>query len=895
MHRFDPVMITLRVQLLSIINIAGTIVRITSRYSMATFSPRLSPLFDNALRAARVGCILLLGSSLLASGCTSLTTGVATEPKTLGNGAVEIQGPEYQRKINTTGWLTMAGATIGGGIAGYQLNFLEVNGANGTPKKLPAVSAAITGLSAGLITYLLIGSSKSYAVPDESATEWLKNYNDRLVYVSHVSSSVGVQRITAIPLAAEPTFTPKSATDAEIFAHAFPGSSYTDDLIRRSIPKLNWTELPSLVTIFPNSPAIADVKQEYVARALTVAEAAEAADRYPELKDRAEAKAATFVKSVPDIKRFAESFPESTRLDSLVRAGIPRMSRGDIRDLITLFPRVASLPEIRRAYLDKSNSTEEIVEAARRFPELESAAEPRAAALARNARAYRTYLNTFPLGASAAAIREQLTKDLQKPENLGRNVNSELSDLAPIISPDGKTLYITRDHGQDVFGNSYQDVWFSTIDSLGEWYPVRKLPEPLNNSYSSFICSALPDGNTLLLGGAFFTNGAMQGGVFLTHRTENGWSNPEKLVIKDFYTKGRYLNYFLANDGKTLLMSLERNEGVGGNDLYVSFLQDDGVWSTPMNLGPTVNTSAMDASPFIAADGVTLYFSSGGHGGYGNNDIFVTRRLDNSWKKWSKPVNLGATINTSEWDAYYTIPASGDYAYFVSHKNSLGMGDIMRIGLPEAARPKPVILVAGRVLDAKTGKPVVAQIHYELLPQGKDIGVARSGPTTGEYKITLPSGGRYAFRAEAPGYIAVNDNLDVTTLKEYRELTRDLYLVPIEVGQTVRLNNIFFDFAKIVLRDESFPELNRMVEVLNANPTMEIEIAGHTDNVGTDESNLALSRNRANSVADYLASKGVTRARMKVQGYGMTKPLASNDTEEGRQQNRRVEIKILKR
>jgi outer membrane protein OmpA-like peptidoglycan-associated protein len=223
------------------------------------------------------------------------------------------------------------------------------------------------------------------------------------------------------------------------------------------------------------------------------------------------------------------------------------------------------------------------------------------------------------------------------------------------------------------------------------------------------------------------------------------------------------------------------------------------------------------------------------------------------------------------------------------------MGDIMRIGLPEAARPKPVILVSGRVLDAKTKQPVVAQIHYELLPEGKDIGVARSGPTTGEYKITLPSGGRYAFRAEAPGYIAVNDNLDITTLKEYRELTRDLYLVPIEVGQTVRLNNIFFDFAKTILRDESFPELNRMADLLKSNPTMEIEIAGHTDNVGTDESNLALSRNRAIAVSDYLASKGINRSRMKVQGYGMSKPLATNDTEEGRQQNRRVEVKILKR
>ncbi|MDB5032877.1 MAG: flagellar motor protein MotB [Chlorobi bacterium] len=853
-------------------------------------------MITGTLRGLRAAIAGALCGAILFSGCTSLSPALSTPPRNTSNGIVEIDRPEFQKKINTTGWLVILGTTAAGGAAGYAWNGLSVTGDNGAPRKLPGVSGAIAGVASGLIAYLLMHDSKVYPVPDDGARQWLAEYNNRLVYVSHVSSSAGVQRLTAVPASIEPTFTPKNSSDIQLFAQAFPNSRYTDSVIYRAIPKLAWTELPSLASTFPKSSAVADVKRAYVMQSLSVAEAAEAASRYPELRAEAEEQAILLVKNLDDIKTFSQAFPESRHVDSLLRVGASRMKRNEVADMIASFPNSTALPELKRQYLAQSATTEEVVEAGSRFPELKDDAEPKAASLATNSRSFRAYLSAYPKGGSAAAIRQKLEQQMLKPENLGRNINSQLSEVAPIISPDGKTLYYTRDHGQNVFGQSYQDIWYSTIDSVGDWLPARRMDAPLNNDdYSSFVCSATPDGNTLLLGGAFVVNRTVQGGVFLTHRTDKGWSYPEKVQIKDFYTNGRYLNYFMANDGKTILMSLERKEGLGENDLYVSFLQNDGTWSAPLSLGKTINTTGMEASPFLAADGATLYFSSNGHGGYGGNDIFVTRRLDNTWQKWSKPENLGAIINSPEWDAYYTIPASGDYAYFVSHKSSLGLGDIMRIGLPESARPKPVVLVSGHVLDAKTGRPVAAQIFYEILPEGKEIGIARSGPTTGDYKITLPAGSRYAFRAEAPGYIPVNDNIDVTNLKEYKELTRDLKLVPIEVGQTVRLNNIFFDFAKTALRDESFPELNRMVTTLQANPAMVIEIAGHTDNVGSDESNVALSQNRAAAVESYLESKGIARSRMSVHGYGKTKPLATNDTEDGRQQNRRVEFTIIKR
>jgi outer membrane protein OmpA-like peptidoglycan-associated protein len=274
--------------------------------------------------------------------------------------------------------------------------------------------------------------------------------------------------------------------------------------------------------------------------------------------------------------------------------------------------------------------------------------------------------------------------------------------------------------------------------------------------------------------------------------------------------------------------------------------------------------------------------------------MYMTKRQDDSWQKWSEPQNLGPDFNTKDWDAYYTIPASGDYAYFVSNKNSIGALDIFRAKLPQSLKPEPVVLVSGKVYDSKTNKPLAADIHYEILPGGKEVGIARTNPADGSYKITLPAGSLYGFRAEVKGYIPIEENLDVKKIDDYKEIQRDLKMVPFEVGQTVRLNNIFFDFNKSVLHTESNAELDRLVQMLKQSKEVSVEIAGHTDNVGSDAANKKLSESRANAVKAYLVSKGVVASRLKVAGYGSTKPLATNDTEDGRQQNRRVEFTILK-
>lgn len=476
-------------------------------------------------------------------------------------------------------------------------------------------------------------------------------------------------------------------------------------------------------------------------------------------------------------------------------------------------------------------------------------------------------------------------------ENLGDNVNSKYTELLPVISPDGKTLYYVRD--EDPSNKGSQDIWYCSLQPDGKWGPAQHFGSPLNNEKANFVASVTPDGNKLLLGGVYQKDGG-KGVSFASKNGRGFWNDPVKADIKNYYNKNDYNEFCMSNSGRYILMTVERDDTYGDKDIYVSFIQDDGSWSEPMNLGPTLNTAAGETSPYLSSDEKTLYFSSKGFSTFGSNDIFMTRRLDDTWKKWSEPVNLGSQLNTSKWDAYYTISSSGDYAYFVSESGN-GSEDIYRVALPQEVKPDPVALVMGRVLNAKTKEPITARITYQFLPEGTEAGIANSNPGDGGYKIILPYGKKYAFLASAPGFISVNENIDMSNLKSYEEINKDLYLVPIEVGQTVRLNNIFFETGKADLLKESFLELDRLVKVMNDNPTMEIDIEGHTDNVGSDASNLSLSKNRAKSVYDYLVSKGINASRLKSAGFGETKPIAANDTDDGRAQNRRVQFTISKK
>ena len=483
-----------------------------------------------------------------------------------------------------------------------------------------------------------------------------------------------------------------------------------------------------------------------------------------------------------------------------------------------------------------------------------------------------------------------------KPENLGRNINSEYDEIKPIISPDGKTLFINRkDHPENIGNLPKDDIWYSVMDNDGNWTPIQNIGPPLNNAGHNSVISVSPDNKNLLVMNTYNSDGTIKGsGISQTSLTQNGWTLPREVKIEDYYNDNKYSNFYLSADKNYLIMAIERKDSYGDQDLYISFKTEDG-YSKPLNMGPVINTYETDMSPFLAADNRTLYYSTKGKAGYGDCDIFVTKRLDDTWTNWSEPKNLGPEINTCRWDAYYSIPASGEYAMLSSSKNSYGKGDIYKIIQPLDARPDPVVLIYGKVLNAKTNKPLEADIIYSYLETDKVAGKAKSEADNGSYKIILPYGEKYSFLASKNNFYSISENMDVSDITHYMEIEKDLYLSPIEVGEVIRLNNIFFDYNSSELKMESYAELNRLIKILEDYPNMVIEISGHTDSDGADSYNQNLSEERVGSVLDYLVEQGVLKARLQGKGYGESKPLVTNDTDEGKARNRRVEFKILKK
>jgi outer membrane protein OmpA-like peptidoglycan-associated protein len=477
--------------------------------------------------------------------------------------------------------------------------------------------------------------------------------------------------------------------------------------------------------------------------------------------------------------------------------------------------------------------------------------------------------------------------------SLGAGVNSKYTEKQPYISPDGKTLYFVV--SDDPANKGSDDIYFTSAITDSTWAQRQQMAEPLNNVWPNAVLTATPDNNTLFLMHTYNTDGTPKGAGFsVSHKTLEGWSMPEDIKVDNYYNTGQYNEFCFSPDRKILISGVTRDDTHGMNDLYVSFLKDDGTYTEPKNLGSTVNTFSQESSPFLAADGITMYYSTAGLPGYGNADIFMTRRLDSTWVNWSPPQNMGPDLNSAGWEAYYSVAASGRYAFVISTDNTIeNSPDLFSVKLPQALRPRPVVLVYGKVLNSKTKTALQARINYNILSTNKEVGLASSAPADGTYKIALPAGEAYSFLASREGFYPVSENMDLSKITEYKEIERDLYLAPLEVGEIIRLNNLFFDFNKSVLRNESVAELERVVKLLAGNPTMSIEIAGHTDSVGDDAVNNKLSLDRATSVKLYLQKQGITPTRIVARGYGKTKPVAVNTTDDGRQKNRRVEFVIV--
>ncbi|WMX15093.1 OmpA family protein [Aureispira sp. CCB-E] len=494
-----------------------------------------------------------------------------------------------------------------------------------------------------------------------------------------------------------------------------------------------------------------------------------------------------------------------------------------------------------------------------------------------------------------------------QPQNLGREVNSEYVDKSPTISPDGKTLYFVREDAKDGFGA--QDIYFSTRSEDGVWSKAVNIGRPLNNQGNNFVNAVMPDNNTLMTINSYGRT-SMDEVLAFTYRTKDGWSIPKRKAIQRLQHVGRWVSFDLAADGKTIVFSMKRPDTYGGRDLYVSFLLPDGNFSTPKNLGPTLNTPGNEHCPFLAADGKTLYFDTDGHPGYGGRDIFMAKRLDDSWTNWEVPQNLGLTINTKGADEGLVIPASGEYAYFVSDKKSYGGYDIYSLKMPEALRPEPTALITGYVINCFDQKGIPTSIKVFKEGVLVEDAYARTNPINGEFKLALVGGFNYkivaTYNAELEESNQDTIQIDLTNLEKYEERELDPICfrpkkkpgepvkVPIRAQHIPTFKSVYFDHDKSILTNIAKAELDKMADTLQFYPTIAVEVLGHTDSNGSNRYNWTLAIRRASTVMKYLEKKGIASDRFAFKGFGETQPVESNATNNGRASNRRVEFRVIK-
>ncbi len=348
-----------------------------------------------------------------------------------------------------------------------------------------------------------------------------------------------------------------------------------------------------------------------------------------------------------------------------------------------------------------------------------------------------------------------------------------------------------------------------------------------------------------------------------------------------------------SSDGKTLYFASNREGGKGSSDIWKTELQPDGSWSAPVNLGDSINTKDEEIAPFIHPDNRTLYFASRGHQGMGGFDLFVSRMDANG--NWTSPVDLAYPINTYADEINLVVNAKGDVAYISSDKlGGKGGMDIYSFKLYKEAQPVMVTYFKGIVFDKETKQRLEAKFELIDLATGKIVSGSSSDKITGEFLLALPTEKNYGLNVSKPGYLFYSDHFElIGGNSKTKPFIYNVPLQPIRVGETVILKNIFFDIDKYDLKEESRSELGRLIQLLKSNLQIHIEISGHTDNHGTADHNLVLSRSRAQAVYNYLVVNGISKERLSYAGFGMTRPIDTNDTEQGRANNRRTEFSVV--
>ncbi len=508
-------------------------------------------------------------------------------------------------------------------------------------------------------------------------------------------------------------------------------------------------------------------------------------------------------------------------------------------------------------------------------------------------------------------------------ENLGTNINSEYPDYGAVVNIDESVIFYSSRRPTTTGGERSEDdmmyfedtYWSKKKDD--KWEKSKNIGKPINTPLHDAVVGIAPDGQTLLL-----YRDDNNGDIYWSKQVGEKWTEPMPFpepINSEFQESSASYSY----NGKRLFFVSDREGGYGGKDIYYSDRDEDGNWGEVHNLGNVINTKYDDIAVFAYADGKTIYFSSEGHNGMGGFDIYRAE-LNNG--KWSVPENLGYPINSPDPDVFFSIGASGRNAYYSSNRvEGYGDQDIYKITFlgakkePVYSSEDPLIasnsegiknaniessisikksqltLLKGIVSDEITQQPIEANVELIDNEAGEVLASFHSNSATGKYLISLPSGHNYGIAVSADGYLFYSDNFVIPKFESYHEIRRNIKLQRIEIGKGIALNNIFFEYKKAGLSKESKVELQRILKLMQKYPTLEIEVSGHTDNIGGEEYNKSLSQRRAKSVVSYLVKHGINAKRMIAKGYGFSKPIESNDTDEGRRKNRRSEITIIKK
>lgn len=564
--------------------------------------------------------------------------------------------------------------------------------------------------------------------------------------------------------------------------------------------------------------------------------------------------------------------------------------------------------------------------------------------------------------------------------NLGKKVNTRYHEGAPIISADGNTLYFfVTNHPDNTFGKEgSQDIWYSERQSDGTWGESKHIEKPLNQHHSNEVFKVFPDGKSIFIRGGRSKNSK---GFSFSYKSGNAWGGPQELDVENFKKMniGRFYGATMSSDKKVMIIYMSEKDHSSFSDLYVSFSQGDGKWSIPSKIGSPINTSRDEFAPFLAHDGKTMYYSSSRKDmGLGGPDIYKTTRLDDTWLKWSDPINMGKPINTRAFDAYMSVDKEGNL--FVTSAGDTRDGgnlDIFTLKpkdpelkltsiisnrkteetieatvaltahrhgkdtiinttedgafnliflssttleakisargyesldttlviptftadttlyieyglIPKIAKP----IISGTIIDQKTNEQIDAEVTYS---SSEDFKKEVLTTENGYFEKEVVKKVMYYFNVSKEGYLNTTDSLDISNMEDPIFAGKNIYLTPIEVGTTVRLDHIYFDFDKATLKPASFEELDKVVNFMNDNPTITVEIGGHTDSKGADNYNLTLSQSRSEAVRAYIVEHDINEDRITAQGYGEAQPETTNDTEEGRAINRRVVFTILEK